>query len=361
MGGMNTQPIQESISAGIEFLHQRQLPSGQFRLQTSVDPDHPVDTTSDQLVFLTACVAYCLLWAKGSTAFEIRSRAVDALASEVNERGLSRYYAREKTISLPALGITVPLRIVPDLDTSACAAFILDRERGIIVNQEAFAQNRTPEGLFQTWLLNYPPELDDSLPFVYMVPGCNDVCCGINANVLLALGESEVTKPVIAYLQRIFSGQCPVEDSAYYTDDIVLAYMYSRAYQESVPSLVVARELILGRLLSQRQAHGSYGTVLRTAMAVCVFENFDVRDRDNEAEIHFILSSQQEDGSWPASPFYTWERSKTPIHMFLWFAGARQEVSRMPGEIAPAGRYFGGATVTTAYCIEALSRFMEGQ
>ena len=256
--------------------------------------------------------------------------------------------------------MTVPLHIVPDLDTSACAAFMLEREHGTKADPVAFAENRTPEGLFRTWLLTEPPALDDTLPFVHMVPCRNDVCCGINANVLLSLGDCDVTRSASEHLQRVFAGPRPEEESAYYTDEIVLSYMYSRAYHESAPSLGTAREAVLKRVVSRRQPDGSYGTVLRTAMAICVLANFGVRDRDRADAVRFLLSRQSTDGSWPSEPFYTWERRKTPVQQFLWYAGTRHEFRLPAGPASPAGRCFGSEEVTTAYCLEALSRFAEG-
>ncbi|MBV9851364.1 MAG: hypothetical protein JO250_16975 [Armatimonadetes bacterium] len=358
---MEIQHLKNGIEAGVTFLHKQQRPSGQFRLRSSVDVFQRTDNTFETLTFLTSCVADCLRWVPGADARDIRRRVIDALAVEVDGPGLCRYFAREQTLPIPTVGVSVPLSLVPDVDTTSCVAFVLEREGISTLSTAALLANRTPDGLFQTWFLAEPPAFDDMLPFLYMVPQGNDVCCGINANALLCLGECEATRPVSEYLQRTFCGPRPEEHSAYYTDETVLYYMYSRAYREGARSLGTARDTILERLLSLQQPDGSFGTALRTAMAVCVLANFEVTGRAQADAVRSLLDCQGADGSWPSAAFYTWDRRKTPMQLFLCSSGTRREIRLQGGPSAPDIKHFGSEEVTTAYCLEALSRFAGAQ
>ncbi len=260
-------------------------------------------------------------------------KGLGLLASEMESGGLWRYwsYSDERHGLLP-----------PDLDDTSCTSFIL-RESGrpLPENRELILANRNAEGIFYTWLLpraSSPPTfrsalneiLDAGLVAVTSLGGfAEHIDCAVNANILLYLGACPETQPAIDYVIRA-ARQHPPACSDYYIHWLSFYYFLSRAYWNGVTALGQTRATVQARIIAAQDEDGSCGDELLTALAVCALFNFGIPLPVQDRAIEYLLQTQRQDGSW----------------------------RRVPMFLGPAP-YYGSEELTTALCLEALTRYTE--
>jgi hypothetical protein len=180
--------------------------------------------------------------------------------------------------------------------------------------------NRSERGLFTTWIRGAEQR--------------TDIDAAVNANVVLYLGECEATRSACDALVEIVNESREAESCWYYEGDMPLYYFVSRAFRNGLTSLERSCDAIVAKVESAPQTDS-----LVAALAICTLLNFGVADRrilgDSAAR---IVQDQRPDGSWPRAAFM---RNAGPTLM------ARR----------PPMLYSGSEELTTAFCIEALSRF----
>lgn len=281
-----------------------ELPSYRYR-----DPQLASGRELDPTPFVTSLVVHALANVDDPQADAVRARGLAFLRAEREPPGVWRYWHART-----GRGID------PDLDDTCCAAFELRRAGdGELAADAAILANRTPHGVFKTWL---------------RAPAApNDVDSVVNANVLLYLGARAETMPAIDALCRIINAGAEGGTSSYYLDPLALHYMVSRAFHHGVRELASCRARILARL-AERMRSGSAGDPLATALAISTAINLDA-DRPGwlAAAVDTLLAAQAADGSWPAVAFY-----------------------RGPEPPAPPSVWWASEALTTALCLEALAR-----
>lgn len=184
------------------------------------------------------------------------------------------------------------------------------------LNIKIILANRDQNGIFYTWLRDSRED--------------NDIDCIVNANVLLYLGESDDTRNACRYINDVIIQNKEGHCSIYYPSKFSFYYMVSRAYFRGVRSLGQSKELMIHRIVRLQNKDGSFGDELDTAMAVCSLLNFVYKGTELEKAITSILDTQNHNGSWPRRIFFYGE--------------------------AP---YYGSQELTTAICIEALTRYLK--
>ena len=211
-------------------------------------------------------------------------------------------------------------------------------------NKNIILASKNDEGIFYTWLLarpNIPIEISTKLSplvkpeaFIYITfwGVADNIDCVVNANALLYLGESDQTQSVTNYLIRIITSQIENKSSIYIPNPLVIYYLVSRTYLNSVPSLIVIKELILTRIIAKQKASGNWGSNLETALAICTMLNFNYYGPEVKQGIQHLLNTQNPDSSW----------------------------SRFPMFLGPAP-YYGSEELTTALAVEALARYLKSQ
>ena len=109
---------------------------------------------------------------------------------------------------------------------------------------------------------------------------------------------------------------------------MILYYAVSRAYARGASSLGGAKEAIIEKVLLRSNDDGSFGDELSTACAVCSLVDFEYKGitRLRDAA-RYLEERQSADGSWRR------------IAMFC-----------------QPGRYYGSEELTTALCLEALTK-----
>lgn len=346
--------VSRATEAGLTYLDRQQLSTGHFRLWKDSDPALTRVPEQHDTIFGTACISYCLLHVRSEKGRRILSRAVDALALQVSERGPARYFTDWNSTPLPGTAVPMRTTIMPDADDTSCTAFVLRECGRPACAPDVLRGNRSPEGLFYTWFMEEPPDVDETFPFVYMAPLRNDVCAGVNANVLLYLGEDEWTRPACQYWRDLALSSGLEGHGVWWPDDS-LWYLFSRAYAHGVPTLATLGPVAADRLLARRQSNGSFGGVLATAMAVCTLLNFGLVTPELGAAAQFLVDHQASDGSWAREAFYQADQSLRTIELRL--AGVRRQIAPPASGSDEDRCYFGSEEVTTALCLEALARY----
>ena len=338
--------LRDSITKAIDFLAQAQLDDGEFK---TILPNENLKAISktlgfkqeateklvfDSSPFVTSLVVYSLSFlSHESKVQQLIKRGLGFLSQEMESGGLWRYWSskNEKHNAAP-----------PDLDDVCCASYVL-KMNGIPIqpNTSIILGNRNRQGLFYTWLLPRAIRgivlnlLTLGRRFSYLdkfweTTDKDDICCVVNANVLLYLGENRQTQRVVEYLISIVLKETENENTSFYNHKLSFYYMLSRAYFNGLNSLRAIKIPAINRILSLQKADGSFGDELLTALAVCALLNFNYQTLSLDKAIDFLLKTQQCDGSWQRIPMYGGKTDKET---------------------------FGSAELTTAFCVEALARY----
>ena len=313
-----------AVAAGIAFLERVQLPSGELRILLSRD-DTPAPVP-DACVFGTALVAAALTGVEGTGP--IRARAADFLAAQMLPGGVWRHWTRGSE--------HFRLGFPPDLDDTAMSSLCLaDQGRTIPPHRPLFLANRDPRGLFYSWItprrkwvpiaafwrialvqLTHPLSYHG---FFTVTPSRRgDVDAVVNANVLAYLGRSADTEAVVPFLLKIMEEGREDSCDKWYDNPFAIWYFFSRALRGAGAD---AGGVVLARLRTR-----TAGDALEHALAACASLDWGVPPaRDSIAA---IMDAQLGSGAWPHVNVY---------HGDHWRWGAE--------------------ALTTAYCLEALTRW----
>lgn len=307
-----TETVAAALERAIAFLERSQLPSGELPVFAS--------GKRDPSIFPTALMAHSLSFAPRAAA--IRERALDFLLAEMDGRGLWKHWPREHPHHR---------QLPPDLDDTSCASAVLVRaDRTFPDNRRLLLANRNTRGLFYTWKLT-PTELRHPLALFFFFKQTSakpfDVDAVVNANVLFYLGAIPETRPVIQHLLQVLRERRERSCDKWYDHPLVVHYFFSRALAPIAPEAEA--------LLAAQPAVPS--NALELALAACT-----ALDWNRVPDLAPLVAMQLESGAWPAAPLYHGGRARNRDGSFA--------------EPHPDTPHWGSDALTTAFCIEALSR-----
>jgi hypothetical protein len=340
------------IARAIESLAKRQLPDGEFRTECRF-PSHVLDNGEvvgdfgyDSSSFATSLILYNLEFVSDRDPVrQMIAKGCSALRADMDPGGLWRYWSKKN-----AKREIIP----PDLDDTACISYILTLNGVRIPNNRwIFYDNRDSRGAFYTWLFEansfrkkllalYTNQRAFScVGFQWDYADKADICPAVNANALLYLGANRKTFGTIRYLFDVVLSGKEEKELVFYGHPTSLYYMLSRAYFNGVDALGELRPVLIDRIHTYRQANGSFGNELTTAMAICSLLNLGESAATVRDAAGYLAETQQCDGSWPRITMY----GSTGY--------------RKPGTPAPVGVIdsFGSSELTTGMCLEALARY----
>ena len=209
-------------------------------------------------------------------------------------------------------------------------------------NLEVILSQRDDEGKFRT-----------RIPGRRWRPGLvNDVDAVVNANVLAYVGQQAETRAARRWIETVVADQREAEDSPNYIEPLDLHFAIARASSYHKAMFSDLRPTLVSRLnkhLSERlDAHAGIRDPMRTAQASSALDmiNCDVDEATTQAVVASLIEAQRGDGSW--EPCLAW---KDPHGLAVW--GANQDP---PKTQTRTQRGFGSEAITTAFCIEAISR-----
>lgn len=326
----NMMQVETSILKSISYLYQNQLHYGEFRSYISPlkDMEGNCQLFLGSSPYITTFILYSISFVEHPKIKEMTQKALGFFLEEMKAPGIWQFFTtNRKLFYFKGAFVRGQGGIMPDLDDTACVSYSLARNNiPFDSNIEIILGNRNERGFFYTWLMGDEWK-DGKDATAYTVPPTNDICCGVNANVLLYLGENEDTKAVVQYLNDVVLSNKEESCSIYFPDKLTVYYLLSRAYFNGISSLKKSRDSIVSKILAIQKDNGSFGDALATALAVCTLLNFQHFDLSIYEAIKFLISAQAENGSWPKSSFF----------------------------ISTCSHY-GSEELTTAICIEALER-----
>jgi hypothetical protein len=298
--------IDLALHDGLRFLSRVQLASGELPVRAFRDPALTGPGEPDGSIFATTFCLHALgqLRSAGiAVPHDLVLRARRFLLAEMSGPGLFSYYPRAHPSQLP-----------PDTDDTCCASAVLRTAHPFVLwgeNIESLLRSRNRAGAFLTWIE----------PFA----GPNNVDVGVNANVLLYLGDRPETQAASAYIDRVLRQGDPLDDAIYYPNRLVLAYLVWRAHRAGAGSLSSALVAAGAGVAAAQRTDGSFEDDLGTACAIAVLAGRRTGRDTVRAAVELLLARRRQDGAWSPGTVYR----------------SRDE-------------YFGSEALTTALCLEAL-------
>lgn len=297
------------------------------------------ETHPEKSPFCSAYVAHSLSFSPDRRARVMIERTIEFLKREMTADGLWRYWCKDA----PLHG-----QIPPDVDDTACISDLLRcMNQPVPDNEDLLLSNMTASGMFYTWIIPrvtlragarwWRTVIGDitwgrAVSFWRAGASRGDVDSVVNANVLLYLGERDVTEPVIERLLDIAESGHEDRTDRWYRSVPAFYYAVSRAYARGIDRLAPAGERLDSRYASLGHPDGRIGEdSLQIAMAVCSLMNFGHPPAAYERSLEYLAGTQESDGGWAANPIYFDGR---PVPQIAWSS----------------------RSVTTAFCIEALVR-----
>ena len=221
-----------------------------------------------------------------------------------------------------------------DLDSTALCSLVIGSHPWIFLgrNVPRMLSNRDEEGRFLTWILeDDEPEVASRFRI--------EADPVVNANVIAHLGDHRETRDAQRWLEALICDGNVEGTSKWYPDTVTTYYAASRAMVRGRPALHNLRPTLGGRILDLFGEKGEAGDILQTAQAVSALYNVRMLERiDTGQQTERFLDSQREDGSWP-------EQLAFGDQTLRW------------GVLGQIGH--GSEAITTAFCIEAMSRIVE--
>jgi hypothetical protein len=323
----NLSNLNISIKKGIEFLHSRQLSYGEFELMKYTDSSmHQAHSSLASSPYITTFILHSISFIRDRHLIsEIISKSLKFLLDDMEGNGVWRFYPRNnrKVIYQKGTFGKIDMGIVPDLDDTACVSHCLIKNQVYFPdNKEYFYKNRTSQGIFQTWLLSEKSLLGDR----DYIPPCNNVCCGVNANVLMYLGDNPETDDASEYINSVIIDNREFEESAYFPSPLVLYYLISRAYFEGAISLEVSLSYLTDKIINCLETTPL--DPVSAIFAVASLLNLNQFTSEYNKFIDIIVDAQGTDGSWPIASFF----------------------------IDNANNHYGSKELTTSFALEVLSR-----
>lgn len=343
MGLIRKEDCDHAIRSGIEFLRAAQLSSGEFATVVAKDENLSVDALPDSSVFATAHIVSSLVGAGCSEALPLVRKAADFLTSQRLPGGFWKFWTRDH----PGFA-----GIPPDADDSSVVCLALqDAGRKVEQNSALLAANHDDQGRFFTWiklrpsqLLNprhwsaaalwLPPNRGSARFFALGQARPDDVDAVVNANVAGWLAESPaVVSRAVQWVTEVVARGQEEEADRFYQSRFALYYAIVRGAARGIGAFKDLHGLMTDRLEKAQDSEGRTGHGPHdTALAAIVLCFSDRRGEPYDRAIKFLLQTQRGNGSWPPLAFYFGGRNKV--------------------------RQWGSAELTTAFCVEALGRYL---
>ena len=319
------------IEKGLNYLHENQLPTGEFPIYLSLSPDmsHTSNVTtyfgSADIIFDTGLILHTLNIADNKNTkkivYEMKNKAIVLLLNNMERHNVWKFFGKNHYIP-------------PDIDdTSVLFAGLV--ESGVNISNESLdymLNYRTNDDVFYVWM-NSEEWLNSSNP-LYNVSKfrLNEIDPNVNVNALYAYSLRKRTQNgVIKYLKDIIENGTFKNGSTYYPSPYVFTYLVTKAYSDGkVKKLKPNLGKIKEYLLKTQNPDGGWGNDLYTALATNALINMDYKGHRLEKAIEHILNTQENNGSWDIYSIYI--LPERPI-------------------------YFGSQELTTSFNLEALIKY----
>ncbi len=308
--------IAKAIKSSIGYFAKKQREDGSF--PSFVSDSKSFDRTKEnQAIFPTCLILSSLNSLPESKGLErIKSRAAKFLISQKSDFWSWNYWKRNSSESKDT-------PYPDDLDDTCCAMIALAKHNQKIISVKAIAKvinlltfcERKEGGPYHTWLTPQNAGKD-----------WKDIDLAVNSNIAFFLSLQGVNlESLTALTEKAIDSE--KYSSPYYYSPYPVIYFISRWYRGK------KKDKIISYLLKNGFKDHSWGNPLETALAVSALINLGHKKEKLEESLRSILKNQI-NGEWKAYPFVVEKIEKKQKH------------------------YSGSAELTTAFCLEAVGKFL---
>ena len=322
--------MQAVLDRGVAYVQQHQLNDGEYPVLFLKQTDGQLSEGYQGFspnVFGTGIILYSLALHPDFRASVSAARALDFLESQMQSNGTWIFYTPRST------RYSV---FIPDVDdTAVCSLALGLYGRTQPDNVGVLMNNALPDGSLHTWI--YPvgfPVLDSydnvTADEHFSIRTPDPV---VNANAQAYLSSRHRPDPRISdYLNRVAHAGTALDDAIYYLHLTSVAYSYAKAVQCGVIELQESVDLLGQQLHEQYTAQSGWENDLQAALALNVWLTMRHPPTVVQRAASELMARQQSDGSWPAA---------------IYFGGKRYP-----------NRGWGSPSLTTAFAVEALARYL---
>ncbi len=310
--------VKKAIDKGVDFLYSHQLDYGEFKTYASWNRWF-LGSWFDSTHFSTALILYSINEIKDEKVEKIRKKAIDFLLEGKEAGGIWRFWTKRNKKRLPA-----------DLDDISVISYILKLNNVPFEdNLPLILKNRNEENLFLTWLVQEKDKKEvswwlDKIHKIFELAK-HDIDDVVNVNVLIYLGKEDVK--VCSFINQLIESE--KRRSLYYPHSFVLFYAVSKAFKEGIKCFQKNKQKIVKSILEKK--NDFLRKDLETALALNTLFNFDYQGKEIEMGIDYLLKRQLKSGAWRRGVLF--------LGPFPY-------------------RYYGSEELTTAFCLEALQKYL---
>lgn len=335
---------EKAIEKGIDYLYQHQYPNGEYCCYMAPDDAMSVWCVPDSSVFPASLIMNALVPLMGNPKVDqMLERSAGFLQYQAMRGGVWNNFTRWHQL--------FPF-CPPDTDSTVYASKALQTlNKDYVANHGILLANRNSAGLFYTWYALRPNKVRNknfwllllrelkhpvTSFFFWRRNECTryDIDGVVNANALFYLGLNEHTQPIIPYLLNIIDQQQEASCDKWYRNPVTFYYFVSRNYNAGITALEPARAQIISRIIAKVKDDGSIGeSILDTALAISALINFSYHHEIVDRAIEQLVNHQQPSGEWPRRA--------------LFYSGPKKEMC------------WGSEELTTAFCLEALTKYLK--
>jgi hypothetical protein len=301
-----------NLDKALNFIKNQQLADGGFLSLSSPKNNNFQKSKKYNSVFFTALILSCLNSVKKSD--EIKNKAATFILSQKSDYWSFNYWPRDSKENQ-----TLPYP--DDLDDTFCALIAIYQSDPKIIDGSVMAQivtllttvEKKEGGPYKTWIV---PNTSNKV--------WQDIDLAVNSNVGYFLSLQEVELESITKLINTAINRQNLT-SPYYPSVYPIIYFISRFFK--------SKKLI--DIILSKKIKDHWENPLDTALAINSLINLNVDSKILLPSINYLLKNQQEDGSWPPSAFC------------------------IDPSINHQTYYAASAALTTAFCVQALSKYSD--
>jgi hypothetical protein len=285
---VDNSPLLEAIEKGVRFIRSNQSVSGEFNSQLCIKDK----CENDNNYFTTISILLLLKEIRPNAVWDnSHANAISFIKQGMNAESLWRFWTDKIT--------------PPDVDDTALASFLLLDENISLPNKAAIIANRSPEGLFYTWIHD---DADN--------PKYNDIDMVINSNVILYLNHDPYHKDICDNANKLIAEHKEMDNIWYYPHLLDFYFAISRVHKHKPCLLAKSIKEILKSVDSIKSTINTNefaNDPSQLAKAVHVILDLDHK---NTATIDFFLNRlkgmQRLDGGFSSGIFFLGPPPPTP-------------------------------------------------
>lgn len=237
-----------------------------------------------------------------------------------------------------------------DIDSTAMALSVLAQTNiPHRVPQQLIQRHRHPNGLFYTFF-TFRKQWNASLLYWWVCArellspiksvlfwnrveaNRYDIDAVVNANVLYYLGPNSSTKPVLDWILRGIQNNQEAQMDKWYTEPVVIYYFVTRCIERGFTDILTLKDTLLQKIQACINHQGAVNeNPLHTALALNSLLDLGYKGPELASMANYLVKAQMPDGAWEKRVLY--------------WGGPKQLTG------------WGSECLTTAICVEALSRF----